>query len=82
MKIVDRLRNYDTCNDSDVDIAADMLEFFFNCMQSHSLHMDGTAAYRFHGGWPLTSARGNGKEEVVMQCLKMIKEEKSNEDQS
>lgn len=74
--IIDRLRNYDTCNDSDVDLAADMLEFFFRQMQCHSLHMDGTSGYRLRGGWPLSSVRALTEEEAVMQCMKMIKEDR------
>ncbi len=56
MSIINRLRN--GWDDPAIKHeAADMLEFFFEQMQYHSLHMDGTAAYRFHGGWPLSSVR-------------------------
>lgn len=75
-EIITRLRDYDSCHDGDVDLAADMLEFFFGQMQSHSLHMDGTAGYRFRGGWPLSYVRATTREEAVLECLRLIEEAK------
>jgi len=44
--IVERLRNYDTCHDGDIDEAADMIEFLLGSLQSHSLKMDGGHSWR------------------------------------
>lgn len=76
MSIVDRLRNYDTCHDGDIDLAADMLEFFFGQMQMHSPKMNGQHSYRFMMGWPMTHCIGSTAEEGVFNAMKEIKREK------
>ena len=72
--IVDRLRNYESCHDGDIDQAADMLEFFFSCMQSHSLHMNGSRTFRFHSGWPLSSVAASTPEEAVVKAMLKVAE--------
>lgn len=72
--IVATLRDYDQCNDSDIDEAADMLEFFFGLMQSHSLKMDGQHSWRFAGGWPMTLAKGRTPEEAIRAAMKAQKD--------
>ena len=72
--IVERLRNYDSCHDGDIDQAADMLEFFFSCMQSHSLHMNGNRTFRFYSGWPLSSVAASTPEEAVVKAMLKVAE--------
>jgi len=67
--IVARLRNYDQCNDNDVDEAADMLEFMFSLMQDHSHRIDGTCHWRFSGGWPMTHASGRTPEDAIIKAM-------------
>lgn len=75
--IVDRLRNYESCHDGDVDEAADMLEFFFGQMQITSAKMDGNHFWRLTNGWPMgSSCRGRTKEEAIRFAIKAVKEEK------
>ena len=72
--IVARLRNYDDCHDGDIDEAADMLEFFFSCMQSHSVHMNGNRSWRFHSGWPLSSVAASTPEKAVTKAMLKVAE--------
>ncbi len=67
--LVERLRNYDECNDSDVDEAADMLEFVFSLMQVTSAKMDGQHLWRFAGGWPMTRAKGQTPEAAIRTAM-------------
>lgn len=60
---------------SDLMSAADVLDFVCGQMQSMSWHMDGTASYRFAGGWPLSSVRANGAEDALLKCVQMVQEE-------
>ena len=60
---------------TDLIDAADVLDFVCDQMQSHSLHMDGTASYRFTGGWPLSSVRARTAEEALLKCVEMIERE-------
>ena len=72
--IVSRLRNYETCHDSDIDEAADMLEFFFGQMQARSIKMNGQHSYRFMvGGWPMTHCIGPSAEHAVKSAITEIK---------
>lgn len=73
--IVDRLRDYDNCSDNDIDEAADMLEFFFNLMQTYSLDMGGQHSYRFRGGWPMNKVKGPNPEEAIRAGIKAVKED-------
>jgi hypothetical protein len=73
--IVERLRNYDTCHDGDIDEAADMIEFLLGSLQSHSIKMNGEHSWRWHSGWPLSSVRASTAEEAVRQAIKLIKSE-------
>jgi hypothetical protein len=72
--IVERLRDYGECHDGDVDLAADMLEFFFNQMQMHSPDMGGQHSYRFRsGGWPMTHCKGPSAEQAVVAAIEEVK---------
>ncbi len=78
--IVSRLRNYDGCHDGDIDEAADMLEFFFDQMQAHSLKMNGQHGYRFRsGGWPMTHCVGPNAEEAVRAAIRETKRSSGDE---
>lgn len=61
----------------DILVAADVIDFVCGQMQSMSWHMDGTASYRFAGGWPLSSVRANGAEDALLKCVQMVKEEET-----
>ena len=75
--LVERLRNYDECHDGDIDLAADMLEFFFGQMQVASAKMDGNHYWRLSNGWPMgSSCRGSTKEEAIRFAIQCVKEEK------
>lgn len=72
--IVTRLRNYNECNDGDVDEAADILEFFFGQMQMRDPSMDGLHIYRFrNGGWPMTHCKGPNSEDAVRAAVQEMK---------
>lgn len=79
MKLADSLRAIallpTTHDATDLIDAANVLDFVFNQMQSHSLHIDGTASYRFVGGWPLSSVRARSAEEALLKCVEMIQRE-------
>lgn len=77
MSIINRLRNFGNVYDDDIELAADMLEFFFNQMEAHSLHMDATAGFLLRNHWPLTSVRAGSREEAVLECLRLIEEERN-----
>lgn len=83
MKLSDKLRAIalllTTRDATDLIDAADVLDFVCGQMQSHSLHMDGTASYRFVGGWPLSSVRARSAEEALLKCVETIKELKQKE---
>jgi hypothetical protein len=51
-----------------------MLEFFFSCMQSHSVHMNGNRSWRFHSGWPLSSVAASTPEEAVVKAMLKVAE--------
>ena len=51
---------------------ADMLEFFFDQMQSHSLKMDGQHSYRFRSGWPMTHCVGPNRKDAVKAAIAEI----------
>ena len=55
--------------------AADMLQFVFDHMVPHALHMDGTAWWRMQGGWPLGTLRGRTAEDAIRKCLEEIKKQ-------
>lgn len=78
--IVERLRNYDSCNDGDIDEAADMLEFFFGQMQMHSPHMGGQHSYSFKSfGWPMKHCKGPNREDAVKSAVAEIKRNRLSE---
>ena len=61
---------------TDLDEAADMLEFFFGQMQMHSPDMGGQHSYRFRsGGWPMTHCKGPNAEDAVRAAMREIKRE-------
>ena len=66
---------FDKLDAIDLMNAASILELLSGQMQSHSLHMDGTASYRFTGGWPLSSVRARTAEEALLKCVEMIERE-------
>lgn len=75
--LIERLRNYDTCHNGDVDLAADMLEFVFGQMQMHSPKMNSQHSYRWRGGWPMTHAVGNGPEAALLAAMAEVKRSKA-----
>ena len=58
-----------------INEAAEMLQFVFDHMVPHALHMDGTAWWRMQGGWPLNMARGRTAEDAIRKCLEEIKKQ-------
>ncbi len=83
MKLSDKLRAIallpTTHEATDLVDAANVIDFVCGQMQSMGWHMDGTASYRFAGGWPLSSVRARSAEEALMECVQMIKEAKQGE---
>lgn len=76
--IVDRLRNYDTCHDGDVDIAADLLEFFLSQMQATSVYMNGQHVWRLRSsGWPMTHCVGPTSEQAALNAVAEIKRDRA-----
>ena len=76
--IVDRLRNYDTCHDGDVDIAADLLEFFLSQMQATSVYMNGQHVWRLRSsGWPMTHCVGPTAEQAALNAVAEIRRERA-----
>ena len=62
----------------DIDLAADMLEFFFGQLQMHSPDMGGQHSYRFRsGGWPMTHCKGPSAEEAVVAAIEEVKRSKN-----
>ncbi len=74
--IFERLRDYDSCDDDDINEAADMLDFFFGQMQTHSPKMDGQHSYRFHGGWPMAHCVGPTKEDGIKAAIQEVNRSK------
>ena len=83
MEVVEDLRDlaialaHDTgWSDEDIDMvneAADILEFFFDRLQTHSLKMDGNHSYRFRpGGWPMTHCKGPNALAAVRAAIKEV----------
>ena len=52
--------------------AADILEFIFEQLQSHSIKMDGQHSYRLRGGWPMTHAKGLTPEIAILNAMKEV----------
>lgn len=67
--LIERLRDYDTCHDGDVDEAADMLEFLLGQFQASSLMANNQHYYRFRTGWPWTHATGPNIETAVRNAM-------------
>ena len=75
--IVQRLRDYDNCDDSVIDEAADMLEQLLDQFQMHSPDMGGQHRYRFrNGGWPMNHMRGPNCESALMAVLAEVARER------
>lgn len=66
--IIERLRD-DHCATSDVDEAADMLEFLFGQFKLRSLHMGGQHHWWFEHLWPWGHARGPDIETAVRNAM-------------
>jgi len=63
---------------TDVDEAADMLEFFLGQMQAHCVKMDGQHKYRFEsGGWPMTHCIGPNAEAAAQSAVREIQRSRS-----
>jgi hypothetical protein len=73
--IIKRLRDHDACDVSDLEEAADILEFFFGQMQAYSPLMSGHCNYRFRSGWPMTHCVGNTPFEAVSNAVAEIRRE-------
>lgn len=76
--IIERLRS-DNCSASDVDEAADMLEFLLSQFRSRSLHMGNMHYWHLRGGWPWTEARGPNIEAAVRRAMEKAQSEKEAE---
>ena len=81
MKLSDKLRaialeRVPAHDATDLVDAANVIDFACGQMQSMGWHMDGTASYRFAGGWPLSSVRARSAEEALMECVQIAEEAK------
>lgn len=79
LRVLAALSNLDAHDSEMLLEAANVISFVSNQMQSHSLHMDGTASYRFVGGWPLSSVRARSAEEALLKCVEMLEKLKQKE---
>ena len=62
-------------------VAADEIErlraenaWMKSCLQSHSLHMDGTSSWRWRGGWPLSAVRAGSRDAAVAKAIELAQE--------
>lgn len=77
MNIVERLRDERNRDDRDIDLAANMLEFFFSQMTIYSPKMDGNHTFTFKsGGWPMNHCMGLTREDAVLAVLEEIQRER------
>ena len=48
--------------------------FMKTYLQSHSIQMDGKHSWRWRGGWPMTSARGDSPDKAVKDAMRLVAE--------
>ena len=72
--IVAKLRDYDWCNDDDIDEAADMLEFLLSQYKLEQLSSTGLHKYWFaNGDWPLYMVAGETPEAAIRMAMALQK---------
>jgi hypothetical protein len=68
-EIVAKLRRYKAAAHSDIQQAADMLEFLLAQFQVTDCKMDGNHGWRFRHGWPMTHCKGQTIETAIRAAM-------------